>query len=577
MILVVGLMSSSECPHCPKLHETIAQLRAQLRETIKLAALQKADLDRLAHSTHAPQVNRAERVAEPAMQLALDRILVEESTAPPQAEARDDASEHAQGVVDLAAIIERKKKEAADTAAQKAAAEVSGQKKPREPAPHGRRKLDMSNLPVETVYIDADEVLEHPERYEIIGEDIGTRVGYQPGSYKILRLVRPKAVLRPEFAHERGDAPKVVVAPLPPSLWPHFMADPSAVGRAIVAKYGDCLPLHRQEAISAREGFVIPRSTLCGWLDAAYAILHRIADAMLADARARAFCIATDATSAPMRAPGENVRWHMFVLLADRDHVIFRPSADHTSEAVQTLLKGYKGRVLADAATVFDQLYTTGEIIEVGCWFHLRRYFWRGIATEPERAYEALALIGQLFEIERDVRHRPLDEKTTERARRARPILALLDAWVARHREGVDARGPVAQAIGYYLNQRTALHRFLEDGRLRLDNNLSEQALRHLVVGRANWTFFANETGIEWYACFRTLIASCALHGLNAQTYLEEVLRLAPHWPVTRMLELSPMCWARTRAQLTAEHKKILVPPWELSSRARDTVTNEAA
>lgn len=567
-------MTSSECTTCQRLQKTIAQLRAQLREATKLAELLKADLDRLTQSNAQPQVNRAERAAEPALQLALGRVLVDEMSAQQPPDASDD---HTQGVVDLAAIIERKKKEAEEKAIKKAAAEASGTKPPRKSAPHGRRNLDLSGLPVETVIIDADEVLAHPELYEIVGEDLGMRVAYRPGTYIVLRLVRRKAVLRPELAGEEADDSKFVIAPLPPSVWPHFMADASAIGRHIVAKYGDLLPLHRQEKISAREGFVVPRSTQCGWLKAAYQVLYRIADAMLDDARAHAFCIATDATSVPMRAPGENIRRHMFVLLADRDHVIFRPAAEHTSEAVKTLLGGFKGHVLADAATVFDQLFTTGEMTEVGCWFHLRRYFWRGIATEPDRAYEALALIGQLFEIERDCHHLPLDEKTIERARRARPLLALLDAWVARHRDGVDARGPIAQAIGYYSNQRTALHRFLEDGRLRLDNNLSEQALRHLVVGRANWTFFANETGLEWYARFRTLIASCALHDLNAQTYLEEVLRLAPHWSATRMLELSPKYWARTRAQLTSEQQRILIRPWELTSRAQDTVADEAA
>ena len=563
---MVVLMAPSECINCQRLNETVAQLRDQLQEVVKLAELQKADLDRLEQSNAQPQVNRAERAPESALQLALGRVLIEESSAQ-QANPPDVSEDRAQGVVDLAEVIKRKKK----------AAEDAPPKPPRKPAPHGRRKLDTSGLPVETIIIDADEMLAHPERYEIIGEDLGTRLAYRPATYIVLQLVRHKSVLRPEFAEEQGDAPKVLIAPLPLGVWPHFMADPSAIGRHIVAKYDDLLPLNRQQKISAREGFVIPRSTQCDWLKAAYSVLYRISDAMLDDARAHAFCIATDATSAPVRAPGQNINWHMFVLLSDRDHVIFRPSREHTSEAVKGLLQGFKGHVLADAATVFDQLYVTGDIIEVACWFHLRRYFWRGIATEPERAYEALALISQIFEIDRKCRELPRDEKTKERARLARPILALLDAWVARHRDSIDTRGPVAQAMGYYLNQRTALHRFLEDGRLRLDNNLSEQALRHLVLGRANWTFFANESGIQWYAVFRTLIASCALHGLNSQTYLEQVLRLAPHWPVTRMLELSPKCWTRTLAQLTPEQKKILIPPWELSSRAQNDVVEEAA
>ena len=134
-----------------------------------------------------------------------------------------------------------------------------------------------------------------------------------------------------------------------------------------------------------------------------------------------------------------------------------------------------------------------------------------------------------------------------------------------RDSDKVDPRGPLDAAMGYYLNQRSALRQFMKDGRLRLDNNRSEQALRHLVVGRANWTFFANEAGLSWYASFRSLIASSTLHGLNAQTYLEEILRLGPHWPVNRVLELAPRYWASTRAGLGDRHRAILRPPWEIA------------
>jgi hypothetical protein len=118
-------------------------------------------------------------------------------------------------------------------------------------------------------------------------------------------------------------------------------------------------------------------------------------------------------------------------------------------------------------------------------------------------------------------------------------------------------------AIGYYLNQRDALHRFLADGRIRLDNNLCEQALRNLVVGLANWIFFANETGIAWYTTFRSLIASCALHRLNPDVYLEQLLRIVPHWPKHRVIELSPKFWLDTIAKLDARWRRILERPWE--------------
>ncbi len=542
-------MSTTDCQRCSKLTETITALRVQLREVVALSELQKADLDRLREAQAQPQANRAERAPSDALQLGLGRILLEE-TAAQAAEPSAVTEERAQAVAELEKVIDLKKTESGET------------KQKRKARPHGRRNLEFSTLPCETVMIQPTEVLEgDPDEFELVGEDLGFRLAYRPGSY-VRVLLRQQKYKRKAPS---GTRPEFVRGPLPESIWPSVMGDPSAIARIVVGKYADCLPLHRQETISAREGLVLPRSTQCDWLKAAHAITSRIVDAMLDDAKRRAFCIATDATGAPVRAKGQNALCHMFVLLADQDHVIFRHAAEHTSASVKAILKGYRGYLLADAASVFDGLYLNGEVVEVGCWFHLRRYFWRAIATDPERAYEALALIGRLFEIERACRLLPLAERTSQRAAQAKPILALLDAWVARYRDKVDPRGPLDAAMGYYLNQRSALRQFLKDGRLRLDNNRSEQALRHLVVGRANWTFFANEAGLSWYASFRSLIASSTLHGLNAQTYLEEILRLGPHWPVNRVLELAPRYWASTRAGLGDRHRAILRPPWEIA------------
>jgi hypothetical protein len=298
---------------------------------------------------------------------------------------------------------------------------------------------------------------------------------------------------------------------------------------------------------------------------------------MFDEARERAFCIATDATGAPLRAAGACENWHVFVFIADRDHVIFRFAKEHSSATISTLLEGFRGHLLADAAPIYDVLYREKGVIEVVCWFHARRYFWRAIDSACDLALEALALIAKLFAVDRECRTISMPERTAERARRAGPILQMFDAWVERHRDRVDPRSPLDRAIGYYTNQRLALHRFLQDGRLLLDNSGSERELRNVVLGRHNWKFFAYETGLRWYSVYRSLIASCALHGLNAHDYLEQLLRLAPHWPVTRMLELSPKYWLKTIAGLDARLRASLTPPWEIRCDALPTIPAEAA
>lgn len=228
------------------------------------------------------------------------------------------------------------------------------------------------------------------------------------------------------------------------------------------------------------------------------------------------------------------------------------------------MLAGFRGHLLADAAPIYDALYESGHVIEHCCWFHCRRYFYRALETDKTLALGPLSLIAKLFEIDGECAEiSDHDVRTTTRAQRSKPLLELLDQWMDRHRDQVDPRGPLATAIGYYDNQHDALHRFVDDARIALHNNSSEQQLRNLALGRHNWTFFANETGLRWYTTFRSLIASCRLHGLNAETYLEEVLRLAPHWPAHRVLELAPKYWTATREGLDDKQRAILARPWE--------------
>jgi transposase len=444
--------------------------------------------------------------------------------------------------------------------------------------------------------------------FKLIGEEISERVARRPAEWVRFRLVRPKyAATGAQTASESAevDAPKdidnmdaeaertdcveaawdgatrIVIAPLPAGLWPNVMGDPSAIAHVIISKYGDLLPLNRQQTISARDGFMLPKSTQCGWLKMAHAFCAPVVDAMLDDSRRHAHVIATDATGASVLPPrlgaGERTAqlwpverrrcesWHVFVFIADRDHIVFRYDREHTGAVFAKLLDGYHGNLLADAASVFDVLYREHGMTEHGCWFHCRRPFYRALETDRPRALEALSLIGKLFEVDHELREQNLDLLTFTRLRaeRAGPILKLFDDWIALNRDRVDPRSPLDAAIGYYENQRAALRRFLEDGRISLHNNQSEGALRNLVLGLSNWVFFANETGIAWYTTFRSLIASCILHRLNPEIYLEQLLRIVPHWPKNRVLELAPKYWTATVAKLDTEWRAILARPWE--------------
>jgi len=164
-------------------------------------------------------------------------------------------------------------------------------------------------------------------------------------------------------------------------------------------------------------------------------------------------------------------------------HVLFRYSRHHDGKAVDKLLPDYKGYVVADAHNVYDHLYKAGAV-EVGCWSHARRYFWKSLAADPERARVALAHIGALFKIERLVVGAPSKKRHEVRLAQSKPVLDAFFAWCDVVRDSVLDGSPLADALRYAENQKQALCRFLDDGRLPIHNNISERSLRRQVLGR---------------------------------------------------------------------------------------------
>lgn len=174
---------------------------------------------------------------------------------------------------------------------------------------------------------------------------------------------------------------------------------------------------------------------------------------------------------------------HFWVVVAPELHVMFGFTPKHDGAAVDTLLRDYMGYLVADAHTVFDHLFKRG-VIEVGCWSHARRYWFKTLGSDPERARLALAFIKGLFDIERTVVDSPPEERLRVRRIQSKPLVDGFFAWCDEQADLVLEDTPVAHAIGYARNQREALCRFLTDGRLPISNNVSERQLRREAVGR---------------------------------------------------------------------------------------------
>jgi transposase len=362
----------------------------------------------------------------------------------------------------------------------------------------------------------------------------------------------------------------ILYAPAPDEMIPRGLPTVDLLAHNLVSKFADKLPFNRQEGIFAREGVPITRGTMCGWAERANALAHLVVDAMEEDARKHAHVIATDATGVLVQANEKCKNGHFWVYVADRDHVIFRYSAKHSSDEPKTFFKGFRGIVLSDASNVFDILFGLPESPgEANCWSHARRYFYKAI--ESENRDEALTGVGfcnELFDLERQWKKLPPSQRLEMRRQRAGPVVEMLKRWkdeqLASLRVADGSR--LHKALNYLTNQWAGLCKFLEDGHVPIHNNESERQLRSLVVGRANWLFVGSDETAEWTCTFVSLAASCQLHGIDPEGYLRDLFRVLPVWPKNRMLELAPKFWRATRAlldeaQLALPLGPLTVPP----------------
>jgi transposase len=411
--------------------------------------------------------------------------------------------------------------------------------------PTGRRVLP-ENLPRVDIEVIPDDVQRAGlDAFERIGEDVSESVERRPGSMVVVRMHKPKFVRKDR---ERNAETQVLQAESPELPIERGLAGPGFLADTIVKRWQDHLPLNRLEQVYAREGLKLARSTICGWHMELGELCQPLVEAMLQDAVTVVYlCI--DATGVLVQAKEKCRNGHFFVLVAPERHVLYRYSPRHDSAAVDRIVGGYKGYLVADAHAVYDHLYRSGDVIEVSCWAHARRYYWKALDTDPERARQALALIGELFRIERAIADAPTRKREVVRERESRPIVNRFFEWCDAEAGRVLDETPIAKALQYARNQRVGLQQFLGDARLPLSNNISERALRREVVGRSNWLFVGNDDAGEVNATFVSLLASCQLHGIEPWAYLRDLLCLLPSWPRSRVLELSPAYWHKTLEQ----------------------------
>jgi transposase len=433
--------------------------------------------------------------------------------------------------------------------------------------PTGRRNLRSLALEEERCEILDPELEGKAER---AGFEESYKLGWRKGGPVRIVIARAKYRTTTEEGTET-----LSTTPLPAELFPRTLAAPSLLAKILVDKFCDGLPLYRQQMRLLREGIELDRGTMCRWAEDAGMTAGCVVLAMREEAFATAFCISTDATGIAIQPePSETKqrqpcrRGHFFVLLADRDHVLFEYLPRETSPAVAEMFRGFSGYVQADAKSVYDVLFRAtlpadddGDVdvrYEVGCWSHARRKFYEAAIGKDRVAREALWRIHRLFEFEQTWSKDPPAKRKLLRDQHSRPLLEAFFAWAdVEYAKINDQRGLLRSAFGYVVRQKGALRRFLDDGRLRPDNNGSERELRQIAVGRKAWLFVGSDDHAQAAANLFSLIASCKLHQLDPETYLRDLFRVLAHWPRDRYIELAPRYWAETRARLDARELEL--------------------
>jgi transposase len=376
-----------------------------------------------------------------------------------------------------------------------------------------------------------------------MGQDITRRLEYVPGHF-----------VEHEHRLEKYGCgvckEGVTRAPAPPQVLKRSAADASLLAHLVVSKYADHTPLHRLHRIYARGGTDIPVSTLSDWIAGVGELVQPLVE-RLYERILKAYIVGTDATGLKVLdplSPAHIQRGWIWVLTGDRRDVLFRytPTGEGESGPWQ-FLAGRTGYIQADASNVFDRLFNgkAASAIELGCWSHARRRLVAMQDTDFRVAYP-LKLIARLYRVEHLGDARQLDPEGRAKLRKERsvPTLQKLKRWCVATSAAEPPSTELAQASAYILNHWTALTRFVEDGRVSLDNNHVEQQLRDVALGRKNYLFAGSHDAARRAANLYSLMRTCTQYGVPPLPYLTDVLgKLAAGWDPKRMDQLLPHRW----------------------------------
>lgn len=404
-----------------------------------------------------------------------------------------------------------------------------------------------------------------------IGAEVSEQLEYFPANFKVLKHIRHKYACTKCDAE--GETPNIAVAEKPPQPIDRGLPGPSLLAYVVTSKLGDHLPLYRLERIFARQEVHVARSTMCAWMMASGELVRRLVSLMAARVK-QSRVVHTDDTTVPVQSPGEKQcrKGRIWCYLGDdaNPYVVYDYTPNRKRDGPATWLGGYSGYLQADAYGGYDGIYHAGGVMEVACWAHARRKFYDAQDSDSRRAAQMLALVGELYAIERQAKEARAGEASgldraewqaqlvAQRTERAAPVLDEIKTWLDTEAEIVLPRSPMATAITYARNQWEALCVYVTRGFLSIDNNAAERAMKRVAIGRKNWLFAGHDAAAAHHARLWSLIASAERHGVDPQRYLTSVLAKIGQTPDDDLAQFLPDAW---KAADAAEPLPADLPP----------------
>jgi transposase len=394
---------------------------------------------------------------------------------------------------------------------------------------------------------------DHLERKEIIlepaeltegcrrlGEEITEELEYEPGKLFVNRFVRPKYV--------SSDNATILVAPMMDRPLPKAIAGPGLLTQIVIDKYIDHLPLHRQQQRFSREKINIPYSTITDWVTNTCKLITPLYDALVKEALNSDY-LHVDET--PIRVldkdkKGDTHKGFYWVYHNSlKELVVFDYQPGRGREGPSEMLKDFKGHVQTDGYSGYNFLDKEKDITLFHCWAHARRKFYDALQNDKARAEHALEQIQLLYAIERTARDQSLNaEQVLElRQQKAIPILNDLHVWMKQVYIDATPKSVIGKAVAYCLKLWGGLVTYTTDGRLNIDNNLVENAIRPVAIGRKNYLFAGSHEAAQRSAMLYSLFGTCKLHGINPFEWMKDVLQRIPAYPVNQVAQLLPHKW----------------------------------